>query len=409
MRPSKNLLLPAVILAAACSVIAALPVPAAADWAQFRGTQNNSVAGEKELPLEWTEHIAWKAELPGRGPSSPIVVGERVFVTASSGVKQDRLHVLCFDVPTGEKLWERRLWATGRTFTHPTSANAAPTPASDGKRVFAFYSSNDLACFDLEGNLQWFRGLAHDYPKAGNDIGMSSSPVVVDNTVVVQIENQGDSFAAGIDTATGETRWRINRERRANWASPTVIPGKKPQGNVVLLQSPAGVTAHDPRSGNELPWEHDESCSGIPSTVVVQGVAYVPSGGITAIKAASASTAAEILWRQNRLKPSAASPVVYKNRVYTVNSAGVLTCGDAQSGDVLWQLRLKGRFWATPIAAGNHLHLVNSDGLVQVVRPGEKGEIVARAEMGESIQGTPAAADGAIYVRSDKHLWKIAK
>ena len=227
--------------------------PSAADWPQFRGFQSNSVSRDKQPPV-WseTENIAWKAELPGRGVSSPIVVNNRVVVTCSSGVNQDRMHVVCFDAASGKQLWERQFWATGRTLTHSLSANAAPTPASDGKLVFAFYSSNDLACLDLDGNLKWFRGLAHDYPSAGNDVGMSSSPVVIGNTVIVQIENQGDSFAAGIDTATGETRWRIDRDRLASWASPIAMRGKTPAEDVVLLQSANFLTAHDPRDGKQL-------------------------------------------------------------------------------------------------------------------------------------------------------------
>ena len=119
--------------------------------------------------------------------------------------------------------WHRQFWATGRTLCHPTSANAAPTPSSDGRRIFAFYSSNDLVCLDLHGNLKWYRGLAFDYPHAGNDAGMASSPLVIGKTVVVQMENQGDSFAAGIDVETGRNRWRLARERDASWASPTPL------------------------------------------------------------------------------------------------------------------------------------------------------------------------------------------
>ena len=206
---------------------AATSLAAGADWPQFRGRDGVGVAPNVSLPtkVSGTENVAWKAPLPGRGPSSPIVVGDRVFVTCSDGVRQDKLHVLCFDTATGKSRWRRQFWATGRTLSHPTSANAAPTPASDGQRVFAFFSSNDLICLDLDGNLLWYRGLAHDFPKAGNDVGMSSSPVVADGTVIVQVENFGDSFAAGLDAATGETRWRTERSAQSNWCSPAVMRG----------------------------------------------------------------------------------------------------------------------------------------------------------------------------------------
>jgi outer membrane protein assembly factor BamB len=383
----------------------------AADWRQFRGTDNTAVAADENLPLVWSdaENMAWKADLPGRGPSSPIVVSGRVIVTCSSGAKQDRLHVLCFDAQSGRQRWHRQFWATGRTLCHPESAIAAPTPASDGTQVYAFYSSNDLVCLDLDGNLQWFRGLAHDYPKAGNDTGMSSSPLVVGDTVIVQIESQGDSFAAGLDRQSGENRWRIERPRRSSWASPCRLAGSAGTAPALLLQSPTALTAHDPDTGSEL-WRYEGVCADIASPVSVAGMVYVPSQGITALRAPDGTPGSklETVWQQNRLNTSGASPLVYQGMIYTLNSSGVLNCADAATGMVQWQLRLEGRFWATPVAVGNHLYLVNSDGLAQIVRLGGKAEVAGKNDFGEIIQGTPAVADSAFYVRSDRHLWKIS-
>ena len=164
-----------------------------ADWRQFRGPDSSGVSGEKKLPthLGAKENLAWKAPLPGTGPSGPIVVAGRVFVTAATGPHQERLHLLAFDAATGKLRWHRQLSATGQTVCNPFGGVAIPTPASDGKRVFAFYSSNDLACFDLDGNLLWFRGLAYERPLTRNDVGMGSSPLVVGDTVVVQMEEPG--------------------------------------------------------------------------------------------------------------------------------------------------------------------------------------------------------------------------
>src|SRR3990167_9481219 len=149
-------------------VIAAMLVIllAGADWRQFRGTDGTGVSAEKGLATHFNakENVAWKAPLPGTGPSGPIVVASRVFVTAATGPHQERLHLLTLDAATGKLLWERQLWATGHSVCNAFGGVAIPTPASDGKRVFAFYSSNDLACFDLEGNLQWLRGLAYERP-----------------------------------------------------------------------------------------------------------------------------------------------------------------------------------------------------------------------------------------------------
>ena len=229
------------------------------------------------------DQIAWTAELPGRGPSSPIVVGDRVFITSSWGRPQDRLCVLAFDAENGTELWRREFWATGRTLCHPMSAVAAPTPASDGQRIFAFYSSNDLVCLDRDGNLQWYRGLAYDWPKAGNDAGMASSPAVAGDTVVVQIENQNESFAIGIDVAVGETKWRIPRDPIASWCTPVVLPAADGHAPVVLLQSSAQLTAHNADTGEQL-WQHAAGCSTISSLVAEASRIFVPASGMTALE-----------------------------------------------------------------------------------------------------------------------------
>ncbi|MEX2118109.1 MAG: PQQ-binding-like beta-propeller repeat protein [Pirellulales bacterium] len=392
---------------------------AGADWRQFRGNDNTGAGPAGSLPVEWSvpgdeaggaaksKNIAWQADLPGRGVSSPIVVGGKVIVTASSGIRQDRLHVLAFDVETGQLAWERQFWATGHTSCHPTMAVAAPTPASDGEHVFAFYSSNDMVALDLDGNLQWVRGLTHDFPAAANDVGMAASPVVIGDTLVVQVENKGESFAAGLDTATGQTRWQHDRDKQMNWTSPAVLRGKGPADDAVLLQSPSRLTAHHPRTGEQL-WAYPAGCSVIPSVVAAEGTVFLPTGGLTALRPPSGSQAAEVLWTQAKLGPGSASPLIDQGRVYALNNGGVLTCGDAATGEELWRLRLAGPFWATPIAAGGHIYCVNEKGLAQVVRPQEsEGELVARNDFGEPILASPAADGHALYFRSDAHLWKI--
>src|SRR6188474_2994011 len=155
---------------------------AASDWTQFRGPDASGFAASAKPPVTFdgASAIAWKASLPGRGLSSPVIVGGRVFITAGSGPKQETLHVLCYSAADGKPLWDREFRATGRTMCHPKTCNAAPTPCSDGKRIYVLFSSNDLLCLDLDGNLQWLRGLMVDYPNASNSLGLASSPVLTD-------------------------------------------------------------------------------------------------------------------------------------------------------------------------------------------------------------------------------------
>ncbi|WP_254512078.1 PQQ-binding-like beta-propeller repeat protein [Anatilimnocola floriformis] len=382
----------------------------AADWLQFRGSENRSTGGDTKLPTEISsdKNVAWKSPLVGKGVSGPIVVGKKVFVTASSGpVVQDRLHVLCFDADSGKQLWHRQFWATGRCFHHPTSANAAPTPASDGQRVYAFFSSNDLVCLDLDGNLQWYRGLGTDYPKAGNDVGMSSSPLVAGGAVVVQSESQGDAFAAGLDVLTGETLWREDRKLGPNWASPALLRDKEGK-EAILIQSATVLTAHEPRSGKQI-WKYDTSCSIIPSATAVGDKVFLPAKGLTVLEATATTTSPEVAWESNKLSPGNSSPVIVGDQVYILNSAGVLTCGDVNEGTVLWQQRLAGKFWATPVVAGEHIYCINDAGKCFVVKLGaEKPAEPITGELGEAVLASPAVSNGALFLRTEKHLWKIA-
>ena len=379
-----------------------------ADWLQFRGSDSTGVvAADPKLPVELSEkNIAWKKALPGRGLSSPIVVGDRVFVTCSSGPDQDRLHVLCFSDADGSLLWERQFWATGRTMAHKKTCVAAPTPASDGKHVFALYSSNDLVCLDLDGNLKWLRGLMQDYPNASNSLGLASSPVVVGDTLVVQIENDSQSFAAGIDTATGTNRWRKDRTKRANWSSPILF------GDRVVMQGSKGVDVIVPATG-DVEWHYGQGAATIPSSAAdtEARVLYVPSNGLAAVRYDSSNKSVEETWTEGGLRPGTASPVVAGENVYVINTANFLTCAAIEDGERLWKIRLEGPFAATPVIAGSHLYAASErKGLLQVVDlSGDEGEVVSSLELGEMIQATPAIANSAIFVRSDGHLWKISR
>jgi outer membrane protein assembly factor BamB len=385
------------------------------DWPQFRGPRSNSAAPADAVQigsdLDPDRSIAWKVDLPGRGPSSPIVVAGRVFVTASSGNTQDRLHVLCFDAADGRLHWHRQFWATGRTITHSQSANAAPTPASDGKRVVAFFSSNDLVALDLEGNLLWYRGLGFDFPRQGNDAGMASSPVIVGDTVVVQSECQAGAFVSAFDLADGTTRWSADRPRIASWTSPIVIPGSTPGTHAVLAQSTTRLTSLDAHDGREL-WNYTASCDGIASACFDDGLIFLPSDGITALRPAASGAEPEVVWKSNQLQPGAASPIAAAGKLYLVNRGGVLTVAECATGRILSRTRLSGSFWSTPVLCGNRIFAcAYDDGTLQLVEPtteGAAGQVIAKLTLGEHVQASPAMAGGAIYIRSDQHLFKIA-
>jgi outer membrane protein assembly factor BamB len=382
----------------------------AEDWRQFRGNFANSVADGENVPTELSGgSVVWKVVLPGRGVSSPIAVRNQIFLTASSGYTQDRLHIISFDAHTGETQWDRQFQATGRTGCHPKMCVATPTPASDGERIFAFYSSNDLICTDLAGNLLWYRGFGEEFPNASNSVGMASSLLVIGSTVIAQVESDAEAFAMGINTESGQSKWKIDRPRKANWTSPTLLPGRDGQPPLALLQSSGGLTAIEPETGKTV-WEFTDGASTIPSSTVFAGTVYIPSHGLTTVRPTENGMSVKQLWNASNLSPSMSSPVVLDGMTFTVNSSGALSAGDAETGQRLWQLRLKGKFSGTPLVASGHLFFFNEEGMAFVVKPSRRnGEIVSELELGETILSSPAASNNALYVRSDGSLWKFAK
>jgi outer membrane protein assembly factor BamB len=379
-------------------------------WRQFRGNDSSGVSSETNLPtkLDEANSLKWKISLPGRGVSGPIVVGDRVFLTASSGYRDDRLHVLCFSCATGEQLWGRQFKATGRTICHEVICMATPQPCSDGERIYAYYSSNDVICLDLDGNLNWYRGLGLDYPNASSSLAMSSSPVVVNGTLVLQLDTDSESLVAGLNALTGETRWKLDQEKSAIYSSPVLFRSSANSQPQVVLHSKRSLISIDPRTGNEN-WKVEQRCKNIPSTTTAGDILVSPFDQLTALHPHGTTGPPQLLWSEARLSPDTPTPVVYQDRVYVLKGS-VLSCADLATGKSGWQLRLKcSNAYASPLAGNGHLYLVDEDGVLQSIRLGDKkGEVVSRIDLEERIMCTPALAGGALYVRSDKHLWKFS-
>jgi len=382
----------------------------AGDWLQFRGPGGTGVTKDNALPIKLAkENLKWAIDLPGRGLSGAIVVGDRVFVTCSSGPRQERLHVVCLNAKDGSTRWHRQFWATGRTMCHSKTSVAGPTPCSDGEYIYANFSSNDLVCLDLDGNLQWLRGLTHDYRNVSNSLGMASSLIIVDEVLVVPVENDSESYTIGISRGSGRNLWKLDRPKAANWSSPVVLQGAYKGRDLIALQSSKGVRAIDTRSG-EMIWDFTNGASTTSSTCVHDGVLYVPSNGITALRPRSDGKTPDEVWQSGQLQPATTSPIVLGKHVFTVNRAGVLTAGNLETGKREWQLRLKGPFSSTPVAAGKYIFIFSETGLMQVVdTTAKEGEVVGKLDLDDQILATPAVANGAIYARSNTKIYKVAK
>lgn len=393
-------------------VIAMTSAPSTAaesDWLTFRGEGGRGDASQSSVPIDFDvpsgKHVAWKTATTGRGIGGPLVIGDLVVVTGCDGEDQRDIHIEAFDRETGERRWLRSLRSTGRPYTHPTSANASPSPVSDGQRIIALFSSCDLVCVDLEGRLQWVRGLAIDHPKAGNDISMSSSPALVDGVVCVQLENQGDSFAAGIDAETGKTLWINNRPRDSNWSTPQPI--ELGDGTIAfVMQDSSSIAIVKARTG-EVVHKFDVKCDTTASSTYAPPLIIVPGEETTALRIDS--TSVEVLWQNNRLRPQRCSPVVHGERVY-MGKGSVLIAGNVNDGEVVWQQRLPGinTVWASPLYTASGIFVFDATGNVAVVKDnGDDAEVIGEPKIGEAILATPAAVGDSLYLRTDLAVVRI--
>lgn len=376
-------------------------------WLGFRGdgTSASVSSAPTKLSLGDDGNLAWQLAMPGRSVSGPIVVGEIVVTTGSSGPNGEVLHISGVDLTTGKLQWEQTFRATGRPYCHPLSANAAPTPVSDGEHIFAFFSSSDLICLSLEGDLIWYRGLGLDYPKAGNDVGMASSPVIADGAVIVQVEAQADSFAIGIDVETGQNLWHIDRPKSAIWCSPIVI--KRPGDRIeVILQSRDKVVAVDPRTGKSR-WESDEGRSPISSPTATNNLLLLPGDDLAALNIGTSGSEPPSVWRNNKLAPRNASVVATDQRIYSLKGS-VLVAGNISDGEVVWRKRLSGLggTWATPVIADGKLYLFDQKGVGLVIEDrGDDAETINKIELDEPVLSSPAIAAGRLIVRGIRTLY----
>lgn len=380
-----------------------------ADWPQFKGPNATGVSTEKNLPTEWSKDkgIKWKAALPARGVSSPVVAGGKVYVTCSSGSRDDRLHVLCFDAATGKQLWHRQLQATGGTACHPKSCMAANTPVADETGVYALFATADVACFDADGTLRWYRSLVGDYPTISNQVGMASSPVLVKDRLIIPMDNAGESFIAAVDTKYGKNVWKADRQREINWVTPVVreVGGK----TEVLFAGTDGLTAYDAANG-EKRWNYKAGVGSIPTGALDGEALYLPIGGVTKVKLNEKGVAEKPEWAAKTLRPGMPSPLVYGGKVWATNGQGLISCADAKTGKEVFSERAKGAFSASPIGGDGKVYCLNETGVCTVLdSKSDTFEVLAINELGEETLGTPAIANGVIFIRTDKALYAIGK
>ncbi|MBI3823313.1 MAG: PQQ-binding-like beta-propeller repeat protein [Planctomycetes bacterium] len=239
------------------------------NWPQWRGPDNRGISAETKLPLTWsaTQNVRWKVKLDGAGVSQPIVWDDRVFLTASDGRLNDRLHVYCYARADGKLLWHSKLFGSATTDLYPLGGMAVPTPATDGKLVYVLFGTGELAALDFDGKPAWIRSLADEYGPFRNRWGLGTSPVLVGDLLLVQIDHWSQSYLLGVDAKTGANRWKADRPTSVNWSSPLAVKVKDRLEIVTFGTN--FVRSYDAEKGNELWRVEGMHFQCIPSPVVM--------------------------------------------------------------------------------------------------------------------------------------------
>jgi outer membrane protein assembly factor BamB len=384
-------------------------------WPRWRGPSGQGLANGNEYPDTWsaTQNILWKTPVPGNGNSSPIVWGDRIFVTTAYDGGR-RVSLLAYRRSDGRLLWEAAA-PTGRAGSgaHYKNGHASATPATDGERVYVSFGARGLFAFDFNGKLVWQRDLG---PMDAYH-GTAGSPLLLRDRIILYQDQYSGSFIAAFDTRTGRELWRTRRNANVGWGTPIAI--RAAGRDEVIVNSQQWVYSYDPASGKEL-WR----CGGttyevIPTPVVGYGLVFCSSGraGPTlAIKPGGSGdvTQTHLAWESPRGSPFVPSPILYGEQLYMVNDmASIVTSLGAQSGKVLWQGRLgvaqREGFSASPVAVDGKVFFTNDDGDTFVLRAGTTFEILHVNRIGETTLASPALVDGRWYIRTNRNLYAIGR
>jgi outer membrane protein assembly factor BamB len=404
------------------------------------------------MPLKWNtstgENVRWKTPVPGIAVSSPIVWGDRVFVSTAvssdpnvgirtglygdveplNDLSKHSWRLLAIDKRTGKVLWDRVAYeGIPKTKRHPKSSQASPTPVTDGLHVIVSFGPQGLYAYDVDGQLIWKRDLgalnAGWFYDPDYEWGIGSSPIIWKNLVIVQCDIQKSSFIAAFDVATGEPAWRTAREEIPSWSTPAIYESN---GRAELVtQATTFTRGYDAATGKELWRLAGNSEIAIPTPIIGPGLIIVTNGyrGVQPIFAIKPGATGNITlsgdqtkndfiaWSTKHGGPYIPTPVIYGGHLYVLLNNGVLAAYDVRTGDRLYQERLGagGSFSASPVAADGKIYLLSEDGDVFVVRAGPKYELLATNPMGEVIMATPAISGGVIIIRGLKDIFAIGQ
>jgi outer membrane protein assembly factor BamB len=423
----------------------AVALSAESNWSQYRGNASNG-HGEGSPVVEWDgakgKNIRWKTPIPGLGYSSPVIWGDRIFLTSavpsqgSSAVRlglygdikpvenegEQTFIVFCLHRSTGKVLWQQTAFSgQPKVKRHPKSSHANPTPATDGRHLVVSFGSEGLFTYDLNGKLLWKKDLgvldAGYYQAPDAQWGYASSPIIHDGKVIIQADVQKNSFLAAYNVQNGAELWRTARADVPTFGTPAVIPGSSPQ---VIVNGWKHIGGYDLATGKERWRLAGTGDIPVPTPLYDGGLIVITSAHgagrpIYAIrpdaKGDLSKDRSAIVWTKERSGNYMQTPLLSGGLAYFCYNNGVLTVFELSSGEQHFQQRLgtDAGFTSSPVAAGGRLYITNEDGHTFVLQQGKAYKLLAENDLGEPVMASPAIADGVLYIRGGQHLFAIAQ
>ena len=386
---------------------------AVTDWPQFRGPDGQGHSSERGLPLEWSEtkNVAWKVPVQGRGWSSPVVAGERVWLTTATPARRDTsLRLMAFDLDTGRTALDVEVFkAPGATLLNPKNSFASPTPIVDGDRVYVHFGADGTAALSTAGDILWKTKLYYE-----SEHGNGGSPELVGDLLIVNCDGFDQAFVIALDARTGKTRWRTARREPHSQAYSTPLRIHAADRDQIVSAGAFNAAAYDPQNGKEI-WHvsYPDGFSNVPRPVFGDGLVFIATGfnqpSLFAVRPDGKGdvTKTHVAWKLSRGAPLTPSPLVVGDDLYVLADNGIASCLDARTGEVRWRQRLGNSFSASPVSADGHVYFLDEDGRTVVLKAGSNGEILATNVLAGPALASMAVAAQSFIIRTGTHLYRI--
>lgn len=395
----------------------------AGDWPEFRGPTAQGHSQRTDLPTRWspTKNVRWKSPIPGEGWSSPIVLGQQIFLTLAvpnnQGERGRSLGIVCLNAENGELVWKKKVFEQSHKDTdriHGKNSHASPTPISDGKHIFIHFGTKGTACLTRDGDIVWKTRKLVYAPNHGS----GSSPVLFNDLLIVNCDGADRQYVVGLDKVTGEIRWKTERPKSNNskkfsFATALLIDvdGQKQ----LISPGPDSVVSYRPADGKAI-WEvHYSGYSIVPRPVYGHGMIFMSTGfdraSLLAIRVDGQGdvTDSHVEWTGRREIPNTPSMILDGDALYYVSDKGVATCVDAKTGKEHWKKRLGGNYSASPLLAGGKIYFQSETGKTTIVAADTKYKLLAKNSLDEPTLASFAVLDSSLLIRTEGNLYRIEK